>query len=77
MRRPFNRAILNQARKIAARYQVVLWFEDGEWYGHGPELPTTYGDGKTPDKCVANTRDGFAATVAYMLERGRRPRSRR
>jgi len=71
--RPFDPAILARARKIAAEYEIVIWFEDGEWYGRGLELPHTYGDGKTPSACIASVRRGLAATVATMLEDGERP----
>jgi predicted RNase H-like HicB family nuclease len=71
--RPFDPAILAEASKIAADYEIVMWFEDGEWYGHGLELPQTYGDGKTPAACVASVREGLVATVATMLEEGERP----
>lgn len=71
--RPFKPELLKRARAIAARYQVLLWYEDGEWYGHGLELPTTYADGKTPTACVSATRRAMTATVAFMLERGEAP----
>ena len=31
--RPFDATILKRARAIAQKYQVVLWKENGEWYG--------------------------------------------
>ena len=71
--RPFAPALLAQARTIAEEYQVVLAFEDGEWYGRGLELPYVFGDGKTPGRCVASTREAFVAAVATLLERGERP----
>ena len=71
--RPFDPAVLERARKIADEYEVVLWFEDGEWYGRGLELPHTYGDGRTPAACIASVREGLVATVATMLEDGERP----
>jgi predicted RNase H-like HicB family nuclease len=71
--RPFDPSILAQARAIASDYEIVMWFEDGEWYGRGLELPHTYGDGKTPAACVASVREGLVVTVATMLEDGERP----
>ena len=71
--RPFAKAILARAKEIADQYQIVLKFEDDEWYGHGLELPTTYGDGKTPQAAVADTREGLVTTVAYLLEKGETP----
>jgi predicted RNase H-like HicB family nuclease len=71
--RPFDPAVLAKARKIAADYEIVMWFEDGEWYGRGLELTHTYGDGKTPAACIASVREGLVVTVATMLEDGERP----
>lgn len=71
--RPFDPALLNKASKIASDYEIVMWFEDGEWYGRGLELPHTYGDGKTPAACIASVRQGLVVTVATMLEDGERP----
>jgi predicted RNase H-like HicB family nuclease len=71
--RSFDPAILRCARATAEQYQVVLWFEDGEWFGKGVELPTTMNDGKTAEQCTANVRDAFVTTVAVMLEDGKIP----
>src|SRR5437588_1449035 len=71
--RPFDPGILARAKEIAAAYQISVWFEDGEYYGRGLELPMTFGDGKTPDECFASTREGLVTTVAYMLEQGETP----
>ncbi|MFI5378034.1 MAG: type II toxin-antitoxin system HicB family antitoxin [Tepidisphaerales bacterium] len=71
--RPFAPAILARAKKIAAEYQIVIWHEDGEYYGRGLELPGTMDDGKTPDECVGKVREALVATVAYLLEKGRKP----
>ncbi len=71
--RPFDPAVLARAKKIAADYEIIMWFEDGEWYGRGLELPHTYGDGKTPAACIASVREGLVLTVATMLEDGEHP----
>jgi predicted RNase H-like HicB family nuclease len=71
--RPFDPAILAKAKKIADRYQVILAFEDGHWYGRGLELPTIHGDGKTVGQCVENTREALVGWAAYLLEEGRTP----
>lgn len=73
--RPVAPAVWKRAREIAARYQAVLWFEDGEWYGRGVELPGAMADGRTPDECVANLREAFTLGVGHMLETGRTPPS--
>lgn len=36
-------------------------------------MPCTYDDGKTPDECVAKTREALVSTVAFMIERGETP----
>ena len=70
--RPFDPAILAEARRIVGEYKIILEFEDGEWYGHGLELPHAYGDGKTPTAAVKDTREAMAAGVACLLEDGRK-----
>jgi predicted RNase H-like HicB family nuclease len=71
--KPFSPAILAQGRKRAAEYQVVLHCEDGHWYGRGLELPHVFGDGKTPEACVENTRQALLAAVCYLLETDKAP----
>ena len=71
--RPFDPTVSKRAREIADRYQVVVRYEDGEYYGRGLELPGAMDDGKTPDECVTNTREAMVAVVAYMLEEGQTP----
>lgn len=73
MRKPFAREILAKARKLARSYQVLMWFEDGEYYGRGLELPFTAADGKTPQECFENVREAFVGTIALMLDRRERP----
>ena len=71
--RPFARSILAKAGAIVERYRIVLNFEEGEWYGHGLEIPTAFGEGRTAVAAVADTRRALATAVAYMLEKGERP----
>jgi predicted RNase H-like HicB family nuclease len=71
--RPFDHSIMSKAEKIARQYQVILNCEDEHWYGRGLELPAIFGDGKTVEQCVKNTREAFAGWVAYLLEDGQRP----
>jgi len=61
------------AKRSAASYQIILQFEDGEWYGRGLEMPHVFGDGKTPEACIANTREALEAAVLYLLENDQRP----
>ena len=70
---PFDPRVLERARKIVERYQVVVWFENGEWHGRGVELPNAMNDGKTAEECVVNTRDILVTTVAYLIESGEAP----
>src|SRR5687767_4096713 len=73
IRRPFDAKVLARARAISAGYQVVMWTEDGHYYGRGVELPMTFGDGPTPGACMKDTREALSVTVAYMLEKGEAP----
>jgi predicted RNase H-like HicB family nuclease len=73
IRRRFDLKLLARARRIAATYQVVMWTEDGEYFGRGVELPMTFGDGPTADACMQKTREALTVTVAYMLEQGETP----
>ena len=71
--RPFAADVAARAKEIAERYQVILAFEDGHWYGRGLEMPHVFGDGKTANQCTASTREALIAAVAYLLETGQRP----
>jgi predicted RNase H-like HicB family nuclease len=71
--RPFDPAILAQAKELSTHYQVVLQLEDGEYFGHCLELPLVMGDGKTADDCVKSVREALKVTLAYMLEKGEKP----
>ena len=71
--RPFDPAVLKQARQIAERYRIVIRFEDGEYYGQALELPGVMNDGPDPAACVQNTVDILTTTVATMLEAGAVP----
>jgi predicted RNase H-like HicB family nuclease len=71
--RPFASEILSKARQLVEQYQVILRFEDSDWYGRGLELSHVFGDGKTPEDCVNSTREALIGAVAYMLEQDQRP----
>ena len=71
--RPFDPEILRRARSIAEKYQIILQYEDGEYYGRALEMPHVMNDGKTPDACVAATRDILTTAVAYLLETNQTP----
>jgi predicted RNase H-like HicB family nuclease len=71
--RPFDPDVLKRAARIAAQYKILVWFENGEYYGHGLEVPGAMNNGKTPDECIANVRDTLMTAVAVMLEDGEVP----
>jgi len=71
--RPIDADVMAKARKIAGAYQVILACEDGHWYGRGLEMPRVFGDGKTANQCIENTREALAVAAAYLLEEGQRP----
>lgn len=73
VRHPVDPQVLRRARQIAATYQIIIHYEDGEYYGRGLEMPQVMNDGKTPDECVEKTRDILTTAVAYMLEQGQVP----
>jgi predicted RNase H-like HicB family nuclease len=73
LNRPFSDEILRQARAIAQGFQIIIEFEDGEYYGRGVELPNVMADGKTPDECVSAIRDALTTGVAFLLENGEQP----
>ena len=70
---PFAPGIIAQAKRIVQQYDIVLRYEDGEWYGHALEYPEAMGDGKTAEKAVAATRKALMAAVCTMLESGQAP----
>ncbi|HET6246964.1 MAG TPA: DUF1778 domain-containing protein [Tepidisphaeraceae bacterium] len=70
--RPFAPAILKRAAEIAAEYKILIWLEDGEYYGKGLEV-LAMNDGKTPDQCIRNVRATLVTAVAGMLEKGEVP----
>lgn len=73
--RPFGPAILAQARSVAGKYRMTIWYDEeaGEYYARGVELPLLMGDGETPDECVENTREVFVTALAVLLEQGQKP----
>src|SRR5947207_1300158 len=70
--RPFDPKVLDRAKVVARTYQVVVGFdpEEGEWYGHGVELPLAMGDGATAEACLRSTQQAIIAVLATMIERG-------
>ena len=71
--RPFFLKILRRAEQIALDYQVILRYEDGEYFGRGLELPLAMGEGRTPGECLATTRKSMTLGVAVLLEQKKIP----
>ena len=71
--RPIDADVMAKAQTIAQAYQIILACEDGHWYGRGLEMPRVFGDGKTANLCIENTREALTAADAYLLEEGQRP----
>jgi predicted RNase H-like HicB family nuclease len=74
LNRPFDPAILEKAREIVSKYQIVLQ-PDGDcgYVGSSLEMPGVMGDGQTADACVNHVRQGLIVGVAYLLETGKTP----
>ena len=70
---PFDKGVLDAARRIVEAYDIVLRWEDDEWYGHALEYPEAMGDGKTPTACIKATQKSLVAAVATMIEGGETP----
>ena len=71
--RPLSPQVLQEAKRVAAAYQIIVHCEAGHWYGRSLELPRVFGDGKTVDHCIQDTQEALCGTVAHMLEHGRQP----
>jgi predicted RNase H-like HicB family nuclease len=68
-----QRRYTEQARPIVRQYQIIIWFEDGEYYGRGVELPYVFGEGKTMEQCARSTQEAFVTAVAGYLQDGQSP----
>ena len=68
-----KRKFVEQARPIAQAYQLVIWSEEGKYYGRGVELPYAFGEGATIEQCAQNTREAFVTAVAGYLQEGQTP----
>jgi predicted RNase H-like HicB family nuclease len=72
--RPFDPKVLKQARDLAVQYRIILEPDDDVGYmGNSVEMPNVWGDGKTPDACVRETREALVSVIATMLEKGEAP----
>ncbi len=72
--RPFDRAVLRKAAKIASAYRLILEKDEQAGYvGSAVEMPTVFADGLTPDSCVEATRQALSFAIATMFENGLTP----
>lgn len=72
--RPFASALLREARELALQYRLILESnEELGFMGTSIEMPLVFGDGKTPDACVRETREALISAIATMLENGETP----
>ena len=71
LRRAFQPGILKQAAELASQYRLILEpDEEVGFMGTSIEMPHVWGDGKTPDACVRETRDAIVSAIATLLEAG-------
>lgn len=72
--RPFAPGVLKRAKDLAVKYRLILEpnHELG-FMGTSIEMPLVFGDGKTPDACVKETREALVSAIATMLENGEAP----
>ena len=68
LNKPFNKKVLAKAKEIASKYEIMLTLDDGTWFGKGLEMPFVFGEGKTPNDCVGDTREALAAAIALLIE---------
>jgi predicted RNase H-like HicB family nuclease len=72
--RPFNPKVLRHARELANKYRILLEPDDELGFmGRAVEMPFVFGDGKTPDSCVEQTRHALIAAIATLLEMNQTP----
>lgn len=72
--RPFDPAILADAKAIAASYRITIEPEpDVGYLGSSLEMPYVMADGATVASCFKATLEALTGAVATMLEQGKRP----
>src|SRR5690348_13510525 len=72
--RPFDPGVLKRARDLAVLYRLILEpNQEVGFLGTSIEMPLVFGDGKTPDACVRETREALVSAIATMLENGEAP----
>ena len=64
------RSAIDRGKALAARYQLRLWSEDGEWFAEGIEESGAMGDGRTVAQAIRNARYAMALAVATRIVNG-------
>lgn len=64
-------AIEIEANDIVSNYKIDCIFEDGYYFGNCSEHPMVFGDGKTIDECIKDTREALFGVVVLILEEKR------
>jgi predicted RNase H-like HicB family nuclease len=73
---PFDKPILDKARKIAKTYSMMLHPNPKLGFvGTSIELPMVFADGKTVEQCCNSMREALTVAVATMIECGQSPPS--
>ena len=76
LNKPFEKSILDKAKKIAETYSMMLHPDPRLGFvGTSIELPMVFADAKTTGQCCKNTREAIIVAVATMLECGQTPPS--
>lgn len=74
--RPFDPALLQRAKQIAAKYGFLVQpHPDVGYLARGLEMPNVFADGRTAEICVREIREALTAAVATLLEIGQTPPS--
>lgn len=71
--RPFDKAVLAQARCIAEQYRIVLEREPDGFQARSIEMPMVIVHGSSPNECEKKARDALRVAAATMLEQGQTP----
>lgn len=72
--RPFSPALLSRARKLAARYRLVLDPDPRRGFiARAVEYPTVFEHGADVESCVHAIREALAVAIATQLETGESP----
>ena len=71
--RPFGKAVLGNARRIADQYRIVLEREAGGFLARSIEMPNVIVHGSSPNLCEKKAREALRIAVATMLEQDRTP----